>query len=171
MRLTAQYWIEQLAQNLRQTDLVAQRAEASALDAAKHFSTPAEKKDDARAALEFGGLATGQAARARAVQQDLQTLIQFYEGGVPHYGRSSSIGLGAVVDVAMETPRGDEERTFILLPVGAGSELTGPGGDGFLTVITPASPVGRALLGKRAGDYIELVLAGEPVEWTVVEVN
>ena len=63
-------------------------------------------------------------------------------------------------------PGGYDERTFFLLPVGAGTELTGPGGDGFLSVITPASPVGRALMGRRAGDCIEVTLAGEVHEYS-----
>ena len=75
------------------------------------------------------------------------------------------------MDVSVDGERGTEERTYILLPVGAGTELTGPGGDGFLSVITPASPVGRALLGKRAGDVIDVTIGREIREWTLVEVG
>jgi transcription elongation GreA/GreB family factor len=81
------------------------------------------------------------------------------------------VGLGAIVDVSVEGARGEEERTFIVLPVGAGTELTGPGGDGFLSVITPASPVGRALMGKRAGDYVDVTINRETREWKLVEVS
>ncbi|HET6345718.1 MAG TPA: GreA/GreB family elongation factor, partial [Myxococcota bacterium] len=118
-----------------------------------------------------GSLATGQGARSRQAREELQVLTRFYEGGLPRYGRATPIGLGAVVDIAMASERGDEERTFVLLPVGAGTELTGPGGDGYMTVITPASPVGKALLGRRAGETIEVAGRGEPVEWTITDVG
>jgi transcription elongation GreA/GreB family factor len=58
-----------------------------------------------------------------------------------------------------------------MLPVGAGTELEGPGGDGFISVITPASPVGKAIEGARAGDIAEVVVAGSDREWTVVDVR
>ena len=80
------------------------------------------------------------------------------------------MALGAIVDVATEDDDGPAERTFFMLPAGAGSELTGPDGDGFLSVITPASPVGRALMGRRAGETAEVTLAGEVREWTVLDV-
>jgi transcription elongation GreA/GreB family factor len=54
-----------------------------------------------------------------------------------------------------------------LAPVGAGIELTMPDGDGFVTVVTPASPLGKAILGRRVGDTVEVVVKGEPREWTV----
>ena len=63
------------------------------------------------------------------------------------------------------------ERTFIVLPVGAGSELKGPGGDGFVAVVTPASPVGKALMGKRAGDVTDVTIKGEVFEWEVLAVG
>ena len=63
----------------------------------------------------------------------------------------------------MEVEDGSQGRTFFLAPVGAGVELSGPGGDGFLSVVTPASPVGKAVLGRRVGDTIEVVVQGEPL--------
>ncbi len=169
--MTRRYWIEQLAQHIRQSDLVAQRAERDAREAAVTLSTAAEQKDDGRAALEFGALSSGQSARAFAAQQDMQALTRFCNAGVPDYHRRAQIGLGAIVDIATEDLEGEEERTFILLPVGAGTQLEGPGGDGFLTVITPASPVGRALMGKQVGDVVDVTVRGEPVEWAVVDVG
>ena len=40
-------------------------------------------------------------------------------------------------------------------------------GDGFLSVVTPVSPVGKAVLGKRAGDTVEETVKGEPRESTI----
>lgn len=164
------YWIEKLEQHLRGSNQVAMRAEREAREAARTLATESEQRDDSRAALEFSALSSGQSVRACAAQEDLRTLIRFRSAGLPTFGARTPIAMGAIVDVASESDAGSEERTFIVLPVGAGTELTGPGGDGFLTVITPNSPVGKALLGRTVGEVVDVVLRGEPQEWAVVDV-
>jgi transcription elongation GreA/GreB family factor len=171
MGLDKKFLMEQLAARLKQSDEVARRAGEDAREAARTLQTESEKKEDGRAAIEFGSLATGQEARSRKVQEELKQLAAFWQRGVPQFSQKSAVGLGAIIDVAVDGDRGAEERTFILLPVGAGTELTGPGGDGFLSVITPASPVGRALVGRRAGESVDVTIAGETREWTLVEVS
>src|SRR3954463_13002134 len=113
MGLDKRFLIEQLAAHLRQSDEVARRAGADAREAARSLQTESEKKEDGRAAIEFGSLATGQAARSRKVQEELQQLAAFFNRGVPTFERASPVGLGAVVDVSVEGERGVEERTFI----------------------------------------------------------
>ncbi len=162
--------VAQLSERLQHTDRLAHRAEAEAREAARSLATESEKREDGRAAIEYGSLATGQAARARRLAEELSALEALRAGGLPRFGPRSPVALGALVDVQTEDEEGFSERTFFVLPVGAGTELTGPGGDGFLSVITPASPVGRALLGKRTGETAEVTLAGEVREWTVLEV-
>ncbi len=71
----------------------------------------------------------------------------------------------------VEVEDGSQGRTFFLAPVGAGVELHGPGGDGFLSVVTPASPVGKAVIGKRVGDTVEVLVQGEPREWAITYVG
>ena len=80
--------------------------------------------------------------------------------------RNEPISLGAVVEVEGESGG----RTLFIAPVCGGDELTGPDGDGIFQVVTPGSPLGKALMGKRAGAEIEVMIAGEPTEWTVTEV-
>jgi hypothetical protein len=63
---------------------------------------------------------------------------------------------------------GASGRTLFIAPVGAGEELTGPDGDGVFQVVTPHSPFGRALMGKRVGDVVDVPVPGEPAEWTIV---
>ena len=170
MSLDKKHLLAQLIERLQHSDRVAHRAEADAREAATSLATESEKREDGRAAIEFGSLATGQAARARRLAEELQALTAFAEAPFPRFGRTSPVALGAIVDVATEDDDGPAERTFFMLPAGAGSELTGPDGDGFLSVITPASPVGRALMGRRAGETAEVTLAGEVREWTVLDV-
>lgn len=166
------YFIEQLKDRYTETLGVARRAEVDARDASITMATASEKKEDARAALEFGALAKGQALRMRRAHEELEILGKFATRELPPFSHASNIAMGAMVDVSVETDDGDsEERTLILLPVGAGTELTGPGGDGFISVITPWSPVGKSLLGKRAGDVIDVTIDGELREWTIVDVS
>jgi len=162
--------LTQLVDRLHQSDRLAHRAEADAREAARSLATESEKKEDGRAAIEYGSLATGQAQRARRVHEELQALADLQQVGLPRQNPKGPVAMGAIIDVSTEDEEGFSERTFFLLPVGAGTELTGPGGDGFLSVITPSSPVGRALMGRRAGDTIEVTLAGEVREWTVLEI-
>jgi transcription elongation GreA/GreB family factor len=78
--------------------------------------------------------------------------------------KGERIGLGAIV----ELEDGEGAKTLFVAPAGAGEELTGPGGDGFLHVVTPASPLGKALIGKRVGDAVEVMVKGELTEWEIV---
>jgi transcription elongation GreA/GreB family factor len=146
--------VEQLAQRLREVVRSAHRASEDAALEAREGATPAERREDSRVALENSGLARGQEQRALQAAAGLAALEKFHPGPFPP---NALIGLGAIIEVE------DDEggRTLFLAPVGAGEELQVPSGDGFLSVITPSSPVGRALLGKRKGDSVEVTVAGE----------
>lgn len=152
--------VEQLASRIRQSAAVAQRAEEDAARAARDGATPAEKREDARVALEFQSLAKGQARRAEKARAELDVLDAFRPSAMPG---SARIAVGAIVEVE----DGLEGRTFFLAPVGAGVELSGPDGDGFLSVVTPASPIGRAVLGRKVGDAFEIEVKGEIREWRI----
>ena len=159
-----QFLVEQLAERLRESASVAKKASAAAAEIARDGATPAEKREDARVALEFSGLAKGQTARAARVAAEISTLDIFRPTKLAPKG---AITLGAVVEVE----DGEQGRTFFLAPVGAGVELTGPGGDGFLSVVTPISPIGKAVLGKRVGDTVEVMVQDEAREWTITYVG
>lgn len=156
--------VDQLAGRLRETADTARRAMEGAAREAREGATPAEKREDARVAQEFSGLARGHRARLDRATEELAALEKFRP---PRLGPGARVALGAVVEVEDD----DSGRTFFLAPVGAGVELTGPGGDGFLSVVTPASPVGRAVLGRSVGDTVEVSVEGEPREWTITYVE
>ena len=150
----------QLAAQLREVARTARLAMEAATAEARDGATPAEKREDSRVAQEHSGLARGHHARLERVTADLAVLEKFQP---PALGPRARVQLGAIVEVE----DGDEGRTFFLAPVGAGVELTGPGGDGYLSVVTPASPVGKAVMGRRVGDTIEVTVQGEPLEWAI----
>lgn len=143
------FLVEQLAAKLRAT-----------LDQAQRFAdeTRTEAKTGAARAV---NLARATSARNEAAHAALEALESFRPRPLR---KGEPIGLGALVEIE----DGDAGKTLFLSPAGAGEELTGPGGDGFFQVVTPSSPVGRAMLGKRVGDVIEVPMHGEVTEWTIV---
>ncbi|HEY3446783.1 MAG TPA: GreA/GreB family elongation factor [Myxococcales bacterium] len=156
--------VKQLADKLRAAGKSARRASQDAAEEAREGATPAERREDARVALENQGLARGQEKRAAQAAADVAALEKFAPGPFPANAR---VGLGAILEVEDE----DGGRTLFLAPVGAGEELTVPDGDGFLSVVTPYSPVGKAVLGKRCGESVEVMVAGEIRELTITFVG
>ena len=161
------YFVDELKHHYQEAIASARDAEVNAARAADEVRKQARNKDDAKAAVEPGRMAGGHRKRRQRAVRELETLIQFASGGVQSFGVNAVVGLGALVDVSIEGDESSEERTLFLLPVGAGTELSGPGGDGFISVIGPQSPVGRALIGARIGDEVEVVVGDR--EWTVVD--
>lgn len=153
-----QFMLEQLAGRIRESAQVAMREQEAAATEAREGATPDEKRADARVALEFSSLAHAQGRRASAALDELAAVEGF---------RPGAVGPRIAVGNILEIEAGDEGRTIFLAPAGAGIELTMPDGDGFVTVVTPRSPLGKAMLGCRLGDTVEVVVKGEPREWTV----
>jgi len=166
-----QLLVEQLTNHLRASAQVARKAGQAAEEEARDGATAAEKRENARVSQEYAGLARGQKDRANRALAELAALETFHPPArLPARG---AVSLGAIVEVEMEDEATSmkQGRTFFLAPVGAGVELTGPGGDGFLSVVTPVSPIGKAVLGKLVGETIEVVVEGEPREWTITFVE
>lgn len=152
--------LAQLIAHLQASARDARQAMEEATIEAREGATPAEKREDSRVALEQSSLAAGHKARLSRAMADLAML----EGFAPkRLTGKARVALGAVVEVECD----DAGRTFFLAPVGAGIELTGPGGDGYLSVVTPSSPFGRAVLGCVVSDTVEVKAGGEVREWTV----
>jgi transcription elongation GreA/GreB family factor len=81
--------------------------------------------------------------------------------------KGSPAGLGSIVEIE----DGDMGKTVFIAPAGAGEELTFPDGDGFLTVVTPVSPLGRALIGKRVKDDFDVLHNGTVASWKVTYIS
>jgi transcription elongation GreA/GreB family factor len=171
MGLTTTFLVNQLRERLAQDAAIAARAGSDARDAAQNSATALEKREDSRTMIEFSNLAHAQAKRVELVRTSLAALDAFASGGLKAFTPQTPVAMGAIVDALGEDDTGSYGRTFVVLPVGAGEELAGPGGDGIITVITPASPVGRAFLGKRVGEVAEVLVRGEPTEWEIVDVT
>ncbi len=154
-----------IAQLLRQLQASA-RSALAARDAtaaeARDGATPDEKREDARAAHQLGTLGKAQQRRAQQALAEIDALATWKPGPAK---ATAPIAVGAIVEI--EDIDSGEGRTFFLAPVGAGVTLTGPGGDGILSVVTPASPVGTAVLGRKVGDIVAISQGGELREWQI----
>ena len=163
------HFVEELKRHFGEIIAGARKAEVASAEVAESIQREGRRKEDARSAAEFGRSSAAQKARRERAKREVDTLIGF-AAVLPSFPPHAKISLGALIDVSVETEQGSEERTLFLLPVGAGTELSGPGGDGFISVITPASPVGSALMGAFAGDSFDITIGGHDREWTVVDV-
>lgn len=163
------FFVDELKGVFQERIAAAARAEATAAEEADHIRDESSRREDAKAAVMEGRLSTGHRRRRKRAVADTQRLLEFAEKGLKRFKPSDRVGLGAMVDVRIDDDSGQEERTLFFLPAGAGEELTGPGGDGFVVVVTPSSPVGKALMGSRAGDSFEIVIDGRDREWTVLD--
>ncbi len=142
------FLVEQLGEKLR---AAVQRTHRSVTEA----------REDARSgAARAVNIARAHGERSAQAREALDALDSFRARPLQ---RGERIGLGAVVEIE----DGEAGRTLFLAPVGAGEELTGPDGDGLFQVVTPVSPFGRAVMGKRVGDVVEVTLQGELTEWTI----
>jgi transcription elongation GreA/GreB family factor len=158
--------VAQLVARLEASARTALSAREAAAAEARDGATPDEKREDARAAHQLASVGRAQQRRAQHALSEVDSLTGFRPTPLPPTGR---IGVGAIVEI--EDADNREGRTFFLAPVGAGITLTGPGGDGHLSVVTPASPIGRAVLGRRLGDVVDVSVEGDLREWEITYVG
>lgn len=129
-------------------------------EGATHEESRAEGDKDMRS-TEQSYLARGQAMRAEALGEELTRLEAT---PLRAYGEDDAIGPGALVRVSVD----EAERVFFVVPQGGGTELEVGGVR--VTVVTPSSPVGAALIGRRSGEDFELPVRGVRREWVIEEV-
>lgn len=129
---------------------------------ATHEDSRAEGDKDMRA-TEQSYIARGQAMRAEELADELARLEAT---PLRAFGEDDAIAPGALVRVSID---GDEERVLFVIPWGGGTELVV--GRVKVTVVTPSSPVGQALVGRRQGDDFELKQRGAVREWVIEEVR
>jgi len=120
------------------------RAAQLARDEATNEESRAENKYDTRG-QEAAYLAEGQARLALEIEA---TLSVYSALPLPTFSEGDRIALGAVVQVK----DGPRESWYFLGPRAGGLELKL--GEKHFLLITPASPLGAQLLGKKVGDFV-----------------
>ena len=138
-----------------------ERARASAettRSGAVHEESRAENDKDTRG-LEQSYLARGQAKRVAELESALTRIKTL---SLPSAART--VVEGSLTRVLVD----EQERLLFVAPAGGGETVEVDGSA--VTVITLASPVGRALARKEVDDEIELRVAGRARLYTVLDI-
>ena len=150
---------EELARILAADLATRERAHRAAREGATHEEAKPENDKDTRA-LEASYLARGEALRVEELKVSLAEVqnmpLRALREGEP-------AALGALVHAEED----GEARLLWLAPHGGGSKLAG----GTVQIVTPKSPLGQALIGRRAGDDCEVRLAGKNRLLTIARVE
>ena len=136
-----------------------ERAHRATMEGATHEQAKPENDKDTRA-LEQSYLARGQAKRTEDLRDGL-VAIRSME--IEVFTADKPVGVGALV-TAQE---GKRTIRFFLALHGGGSRLA----QGSVQVVTPRSPLGEALIGKRVGDDCEVLTGGNRREFELVAIE
>ncbi len=137
------------------------RAAKSARAEATDEQSRAENKYDTRG-LEASYLAAGQARQVA----DLETAIAAFEGlSNCKFALGEDIGVGALVELEQNSKR----TLYFIGPNAGGTEVKV--GTSNVLVITPQSPLGSQLQGRKAGEVLELNFGDKKRQARVVGVS
>ena len=152
--------VQQIVASLAESVAVLQKAARASHAEATHESSKAENKYDTRG-LEAAYLAGGQARQAKEILDS----IKLYESlALKDFAPGEPIDLTALVELESDGAR----SAYFLGPRNGGLEIEFEGRE--LTVITPQSPLGQKLMGKKAGQRWKDSVAGASVKYHVVSV-
>jgi transcription elongation GreA/GreB family factor len=141
-------------------ELYAKAARASHAEAT-HEQSKAESKYDTRG-LEASYLARGQSRQFAEVQKAIE---EFQALVVRKFGPKDAIDLGALVEL-----QGKSERSFYFIgPRAGGTEIVHDEKE--VLVITPQSPLGQQLAGRKKGDRLQIEIAGTRSDYLVAAVS
>ena len=152
--------IQQIVASLTESLAVLEKAARASHAEATHESSKAESKYDTRG-LEAAYLAGGQARQAK----DILDSIKLYEALTPR-----KFAAGEIIDLTalVELEAGGMRSLYFIGPKNGGLEIEFMRQE--VTVITPQSPLGMELMGKKAGQRWTAKLGGAMVKYRIVSV-
>jgi hypothetical protein len=151
-------FIRQIVISLRDSLAVLEKAARASHAGATHESSKAESKYDTRG-LEAAYLAGGQARQAKEILDS----IKLYETlPIKNFAGDEPIDLTALV----ELDAGGARSLYFIGPKNGGLEIEHQRKE--ITVITPQSPLGQNLVGKKAGQRWTAKLGGSVVKYHIV---
>ena len=126
------------------------RAAHASRTEATHESSKAENKYDTRG-LEASYLARGQSKQAAELEA---AIAEFEKLGARKFAAGDGIAVGALV----ELEHGGENSLYFVGPRAGGTEILHDRKE--ILVITPQSPLGDQLMGRKTGDQPQLTFGG-----------
>jgi transcription elongation GreA/GreB family factor len=156
-RALVQKIIAQLSDELEVYRKAAQAAHAEAT----HEQSKAENKYDTRG-LEASYLARGQSKQAAEI---IDAIEQFRKLPLKSFSKNDPIDLGAIVEL-----ESNGQRSFYFLgPRAGGTEIFFAKKE--ILVITPQSPLGRELVGKKSGERFLMQLGDARNDFEIVSIS
>ena len=153
--------IEKIVAELRsELELLAKAAQAAHLEAT-HESSKAENKYDTRG-LEASYLAAGQSRQANEAALAIDELRKL---PLRPFSAEDEVDIGAIVETASKR----EKNFYFIAPRAGGTEVNLDGSE--ILVITPQSPLGQQLVGRKQGEKLKVVVAGTATELRIVSVS
>lgn len=139
----------------RDTLVAAQRLSAEGVT---HPDARSDGSKDMRA-TEASYIARGQAQRAEALEADVAKVRRMT---LRLFDERDAVAVSALVTLRIGE---EEERLVFLAPAGGGVRVVLEGAT--VHVVTPVSPMGRAIVGAEVGDVVELERGGEVKELSI----
>jgi len=140
-------------------------AAQQAYETATNKQNKAENKYDTLG-LEAAYLAEGQSKRVAQYETEVEVFKKF---PVKEYIEGARIGVGALVSIVNEQKI--EDRLFIGPVAGGLCFSYSENGEQFdIRLVTPASPIGKALIGLEAGDEFTLTVKGKALTHEILTV-
>ena len=152
--------IETITERLKADLALYYRAAVAARAEATHEQSKAENKYDTRG-LEASYLARGQSKQVAEIEAAIE---KFQKMETREFGNGEPIDVGAVVELAV----GKEKNVYFIGPRAGGTEVIFEKKE--VLVITPESPLGAQLMGKKKGEKHRLEIAGQKQEILLTEV-
>jgi transcription elongation GreA/GreB family factor len=153
--------IKQVITSLTESLGVLEKAARASHEEATHESSRAESKYDTRG-LEAAYLAGGQARQAKEILDSIkayETLV------IRDFAPGESIELTALVGLDAD----GTQSTYFIGPKSGGLEIKHRRQE--IMVITPQSPLGQNLMGRKAGQHWSVKLGGSTVKYHIVSVS
>jgi transcription elongation GreA/GreB family factor len=152
--------VKQIVAALGESLAVLERASRASHAEATHESSRAESKYDTRG-LEASYLAGGQARQAKEV---IDSMKLYQSLTTRDFAADELIDLTAVVELEADRVL----SKYFIGPKSGGVEVSYNGEE--ITVITPQSPLGQNLVGKKAGQGWTAKVGGSTVKYKIVKV-
>ncbi len=156
-RLIVNSLIQQIRDELQHMTRLARDSAA----AVTHEENRAEGDKDMRS-TEASYLARGQAGRVQELERMVGVLSAIE---LKAFTSATPIESGALVRLS----RGRRQALYFLLPAGGGRQVSVEGSS--VSIVTPASPLGSALLGLVVGDEAEISSPSDEIVYAIEDVR
>ena len=136
----------------------------AATDTANYATDPENKpenKYDTRG-LEASYLAGAQAQR---VAEMMDVLLCFKSTALKNFHDGSTVAITALVEVILN----EKTNYLLIMPLGGGQTVKLF--NQTIQVVTPASPLGKALIGQSAGEIITILAGGQKREYEIASIQ